>query len=84
MENSDVDHAGSVRFEGTERGTRVKVTMEYPPAAGKVGVGVAKLFGQEPREMIESDLRRFKQLVESGEVVSVEGQPHGGSVDRSI
>jgi uncharacterized membrane protein len=77
--DSDVDHAGSVRFEGTERGTRVKVTMEYRPPAGKIGVGVAKIFGQEPRQMIESDLRRFKQLMESGEIVSVEGQPHGGT-----
>jgi uncharacterized membrane protein len=84
VENSDVDHAGSVRFEGTERGTRVKVTMEYRPPAGKVGIGLAKLFGQEPRQMIESDLRRFKQLMESGEVLSVQGQSHGGSVDRSI
>jgi uncharacterized membrane protein len=84
VENSDVDHAGSVRFEGTERGTRVKVTMEYRPPAGKVGVGLAKLFGQEPRQMIESDLRRFKQLMESGEVVSVQGQSQGGNVDRSI
>jgi len=84
VESSDVDHAGSVRFEGTERGTRVKVTMEYRPPAGKVGVGLAKLFGQEPRQMIESDLRRFKQLVESGEVVSAQGPTHMGSVDRSI
>jgi uncharacterized membrane protein len=58
--------------------------MEYRPPAGKVGVGLAKLFGQEPRQMIDSDLRRFKQLMESGEVVSVHGQSHGGSVDRSI
>jgi uncharacterized membrane protein len=84
VENSDVDHAGSVRFEGTERGTRVKVIMEYRPPAGKVGVGVAKLFGQEPSQMIESDLRRFKQLMESGDVVSLEGQSHGGSGDRTL
>src|SRR5918994_1996010 len=84
VENSDVDHAGSVRFEGTERGTRVKVTMEYRPPAGKVGVGLAKLFGQEPRQMIDSDLRRFKQLMESGEVVSVHGQSHGGRGDPSL
>ena len=84
VEDSDVDHAGSVRFEGTGQGTRVKVTMEYRPPAGKLGVGLAKLFGQEPRQMIESDLQRFKQLMESGEVVSAQGQTHMGSVDRSI
>jgi uncharacterized membrane protein len=82
--DSDVDHAGSVRFEGTGRGTRVKVTMEYRPPTGKIGVGVAKLFGQEPRQMIESDLRRFKQLMESGEIISVEGQPHGGGIGRPL
>ena len=84
VENADVDHAGSVRFEGSGQGTRVKVTMEYRPPAGKLGVGLAKLFGQEPRQMIDSDLRRFKQLMESGEVVSAQGQSHMGSVDRSI
>ena len=84
VEKSDVDHAGSVRFEATGRGTRVKVTMEYRPPAGKVGVGLAKLFGQEPGQMIESDLRRFKQLMEAGEVVSVEGQSHGGGADTSL
>ena len=84
VENSDVDHAGSVRFEATRRGTRVKVTTEYRPPAGKVGVGLAKLFGQEPGQMIESDLRRFKQLMEAGEVVSVEGQSHGGGADTSL
>jgi uncharacterized membrane protein len=78
VENSDVDHAGSVRFERAGTGTRVKVTMEYRPPAGKLGVGLAKLFGQEPRQMIESDLRRFKQLMESGEIPTVEGQSHGG------
>jgi len=84
VENSDVDHAGSVRFEGSEHGTRVRVTMEYRPPAGKIGVGLAKLFGQEPRQMIESDLQRFKQLMESGEVLSVQGQSQGGNVERSI
>jgi uncharacterized membrane protein len=84
VEESDVDHAGSVRFEGTGRGTRVKVTLEYRPPAGKVGVGLAKLFGQEPRQMIENDLRRFKQVMESGEVMSVEGQSHGSGADRTL
>ena len=35
-------------------------------------------------QLIESDLQRFKQLMESGEVVSAQGQTHMGSVDRSI
>jgi uncharacterized membrane protein len=84
VENSDVDHAGSVRFEPTGSATRVKVTMEYRPPAGKIGVGLAKLLGQEPQQMIESDLRCFKQLMESGQVVSVEGQSEGGGPSGTL
>jgi uncharacterized membrane protein len=58
--------------------------MEYRPPAGKIGVGLAKLFGQEPQQMIESDLRRFKQLMESGDVVSVGGQPQGGGTSTTL
>jgi uncharacterized membrane protein len=76
VENSDIDHAGSVRFEPTGSVTRVKVTMEYRPPAGKLGLGLAKLFGQEPQQMIESDLRRFKQLMESAQIASAR-QPQG-------
>lgn len=77
VEGSDVDHAGSVRFEPMGAGTRVKVTLEYRPPAGKIGVGLARLLGQQPELVIEEDLRRFRQGVEAGEVVSVAGQPRG-------
>jgi uncharacterized membrane protein len=84
VDNADVDHAGSVRFERTGSATRVKVTMEYRPPAGKLGVGLAKLFGQEPQQMIESDLRRFKQLMESGEINSAGGQAPGEGNFRTL
>ena len=77
-EGADVDHAGSVRFEPSSHGTKVKVTLEYRPPAGQIGIGVAKLLGQDPQQVIEQDLRRFKQLMETGEIISVEGQPQGG------
>jgi uncharacterized membrane protein len=38
---------------------------------------VAKLFGEEPEQQIQEDLRRFKQIMEAGEVASTEGQPSG-------
>jgi uncharacterized membrane protein len=79
VEGSDVDHAGSVRFEQTNRGTVVRVTLEYRPPVGKLGLGLAKIAGQEPQQVIEADLRRFKRLMESGEVVSVQGQPLGNA-----
>lgn len=71
LENADVDNAGAVRFERAAggRGTIVKVTIEYNPPAGVVGAAVAKLFGEEPGQQLNSDLRRFKQVMELGEVV---------------
>ena len=77
LDGADMDHAGSVHFDRApgERGTQVRVVMEYRPPAGKLGVAVAKVFGEEPQQVIDADLRRFKQLMETGEVASVEGHP---------
>ena len=71
LENSDVDHAGAVRFERATggRGTIVKVNIEYNPVGGVLGAAVAKLFGEEPEQQLDDDLRRFKQVLEVGEVV---------------
>lgn len=79
LPGADVTSAGTVRFEPAPggRGTEVRVILEYKPPAGKVGVIVAKLFGEEPQQQVSSDLRRFKQLMETGEVATLEGQPAG-------
>jgi uncharacterized membrane protein len=79
IEGSDVVSAGSVNFDeaGAGRGTRVRVRLQYSPPGGKVGAAVAKLMGRDPATEIREDLRRFKQLVESGEVPTTEGQPRG-------
>jgi uncharacterized membrane protein len=71
LENSDVDNAGAVRFEPAagERGTLGKVNIQYNPPGGAVGATVAKLFGEEPEQQLDDDLRRFKQVMEVGEVV---------------
>ena len=71
LENSDVDNAGAVRFEQApgERGTIIRVNLEYNPIAGVVGATIAKLFGEEPSQQLDDDLRRFKQVMEVGEIV---------------
>ena len=71
LENSDVDNAGAVRFERAAggRGTIVKVNLQYQPVGGVIGAGIAKLFGEEPEQQLDDDLRRFKQVLEVGEVV---------------
>jgi len=79
VEGSDIDNSGFVRFQSAPagRGTEVKVVIEYNPPGGAIGAGAAKLFGEAPEQQIASDLRRFKQLMEAGEIATTEGQPSG-------
>lgn len=77
--DADVPNSGSVRFVPSTagRGTEVHVTIGYNPPAGVLGAAVAKLFGEEPNQQVGEDLLHFKQLMETGEVATTEGQPHG-------
>ncbi len=81
LEGADVANAGSVHFTAAPggRGTEVRVVLKYDPPAGIIGATIAKLFGEEPSQQIEEDLRRFKQLMEAGETSKTEGQPSGRS-----
>jgi len=79
VEGAEVDNAGYVRFEPARggRGTLVKVELRYNPPAGPVGAAVAKMFGKAPDQEIEQELRRFKQLMETGEIATTRGQSSG-------
>ncbi|HEY6803062.1 MAG TPA: SRPBCC family protein [Pyrinomonadaceae bacterium] len=79
VDSADVNNAGSVRFEEAPegRGTYVRVTMNYNPPAGKVGAKVAELLGTEPAQLIKEDLRRLKQVLEAGEIPTIDGQSSG-------
>jgi uncharacterized membrane protein len=55
-------------LEGSDVGTRVTVHLQYSPPGGKVGAAVARLFGRDAETEIREDLRRFKQVIEAGEV----------------
>ena len=76
-ETSDVDSGGSVHFEPApqDRGTEVRVSLQYNPPGGEIGAFLAKLFGHDPAAHVGADLRRFKQLMETGEIAAVRGQP---------
>ena len=77
LEGSMIATAGSVNFEETPRGTTVRVKFQYDPPAGKIGAAVARFLGEEPTIQVRDDLRRFKQLMETGEIPTTEGQPSG-------
>jgi uncharacterized membrane protein len=75
LEGADVDNSGSVEFRPApgNRGTIVRVEIEYNPPGGAIGALVAKLFGEEPGQQAQEDLRCFKQVMETGEVVLSDG-----------
>jgi uncharacterized membrane protein len=78
LPGSDVTNAGSVHFEEAPgHGTYVKVVLNYNPPGGKAASLLAKLFGKEPGQLIEQNLRRLKQLVETCEIPTTEGQSSG-------
>lgn len=77
LEGSTVATAGSVNFDETEHGTRVLVKLQYDPPAGKLGAMVARLLGDDPSSSIREDLRRFKRLLETGEIPTTDGQSSG-------
>jgi uncharacterized membrane protein len=71
VEGSDVYNAGTVSFQKApgDRGTEVRVHLEYDPPFGKLGSKVAMLFREEPGQQVQDDLRHFKQVMEIGEIV---------------
>lgn len=78
VEGATVDNAGEVRFMDAPngRGTELHTTIQYRPPAGQLGELASKLFNPAFKSMIETDLRRFKQLMETGQVVlTTEGYP---------
>jgi uncharacterized membrane protein len=79
LEDSGAAHAGSVRFEVAPagRGTVVRVSLHYSPLGGVLGAGLVRLLGHDPQSSIREDLRRFKQVMETGEIPTTHGQPSG-------
>ncbi|HZQ43534.1 MAG TPA: SRPBCC family protein [Acidobacteriaceae bacterium] len=79
LPGSDVDTSGSVSFRADPlgRGTYITAEMQYRLPGGALGTGVATIFGKHPEFVVREDLRRFKSLLETGEVPTTVGQTHG-------
>lgn len=70
-EGADVANSGRIQFEDAgRRGTVVRATIAYDPPGGTVGKLIAKLFQREPHIQTRRELRRFKQLMETGEIAT--------------
>jgi len=76
VEGSDVETEGKVMFRHAPggRGTVVEAVIAYRPPAGEAGRLIAKLFQAEPEVQARRDLKRFKMLMETGEVTTSRNQ----------
>lgn len=81
-----VPNAGSVTFRRAPKdsGTEVSVELRYDPPGGRAGAAVAKVFGEEPEQQVRDDLRRFKQVIETGEVARSDATPEGTRAIRQM
>jgi uncharacterized membrane protein len=72
LPDAQIVNAGSVRFTPAagERGTEVRVVLEYMPPAGALGQTAARLLGEEPAQQVMDDLRRLKMIIEAGEIAT--------------
>lgn len=86
LEGADVENSGSVQLRPAPRGAGTEMTVEidYRPPGGSIGASVARLFGEEPTQQLKDDLRRFKQIAETGEVARSDAIPAGTSTQRQL
>jgi len=80
LPDASIPNSGTVRFKDApgNRGTEIHVELRYQPPGGKLGSLIAKLFGEEPEQQVKGDLRRFKQVMETGEIVHSDSSIHSG------
>ncbi|MCM0000143.1 MAG: SRPBCC family protein [Erythrobacter sp.] len=71
-EDSEIDTEGRVTFEDApgERGTRVSLIIAYKPKGGAIGEAIATLAQRSPELQARHDLKRFKMLMETGEIAT--------------
>jgi uncharacterized membrane protein len=72
LPGSEIEAEGRVSFRDAAggRGSIVEATVAYRPPGGELGRWVAKLFGREPNVQGRRELRRFKMLMETGEIAT--------------
>lgn len=71
LPDSDVTHHGIVSFEPEPGGgTLLRVDLYYRAPGGAFGMGLAKVLGEDPGSQITKTLRRLKELIETGTIVT--------------
>ena len=80
LENAAVAHHGSVVFRDApgDRGTEVHLELAFEPPAGAIGRSIGRMFQAVPEQSLKNDLRRLKQIMETGEIVHSDASIHEG------
>ena len=75
------EHDSQVTFRDApgDRGTEIHVELADGARGGLVGQAIGHLHGDEPLARVKDALRRFKQVVETGEIPRSDAVPHGES-----
>jgi uncharacterized membrane protein len=78
--DADIENAGSIWFEKAPKnlGTVVRVTLQFLPPGGALATFIARFFGADPEKQVDGDLKQLKQLLETCEITTTEGQSAGG------
>jgi uncharacterized membrane protein len=86
LPGSDIETHGEIRFRPAPggKGTEVQVDMRYHPPGGALGARLAEYFNGITREQVQEDIRRFKQLMEAGELPTSEATPASPPTDASL
>ena len=86
LDGATIQNSGRVRFTPApgDRGTEIHLELDARLPGGKAGELAGKLFGAEPTQQAKDDLRRFKQVMETGEVVRSDGSPEGQNARRHL
>ena len=78
LPGSDIQVDGRVEFREApaNRGTLIVAYLEFRPSLGTAGT-LANFLNEGANFAIRQDLRRLEALIETGEIPTTEGQPHG-------
>lgn len=84
MPGAAVEHSGAVSFSPATggHGTTLRIDLRYRLPGGAIAALAGRLFGANPEQQVREDVRRFKQLIETGEIPTIKGQASGRGRDQ--
>jgi uncharacterized membrane protein len=73
VENATIYNSGNISFKDAIDGIGTEVTAKiiYQPPAGKAGAVAAKILNPVFQKIVKADIRRFKEVMENGEVAGI-------------